>query len=86
MYRLWKVMLDARQPIIVAPSFHADFVINVATWALELLTVVADLDLFYVLIGLSSSICGAIRVRDLLGLRTEIIGVQSAGVPAYAVP
>jgi threonine dehydratase len=54
-------------------------VIDVATWALELLPAVADLDLFYVLIGLGSSICGAIRVRDVLGLRTEIIGVQSAG-------
>jgi threonine dehydratase len=56
-------------------------VIDVATWALELLTAVADLDLFYVLIGLGSFICGAIRVHDLLGLRAEIIGVQSAGAP-----
>jgi threonine dehydratase len=35
-------------------------------------------------IGLGSGICGAIRTRDLLGLRTEIIGVQSTGASAYA--
>jgi threonine dehydratase len=54
-------------------------VIDVAIWALELLTAVADLDLFCVLIGLGSMICGAIRLHDLLGMPTEIIGVQSAG-------
>ena len=38
----------------------------------------------YVPVGLGSSICGAIRARDLLGLRTEIIGVQSAEAAVYA--
>jgi threonine dehydratase len=36
-------------------------------------------------IGLGSGICGCIGARDLLGLRTEIIGVQSAAAPAYAL-
>ncbi len=67
-----------------APSFHRDLVLGVATWALELFTAAPDLDILYVPIGLGSSICGAIRVRDLLGLATEIVGVQSAHAPAYA--
>ena len=57
---------------------------GVATWALELFTAVPDLDTVYVPIGMGSGICGAILVRDLLGLRTEVVGVQSTGAPAYA--
>jgi threonine dehydratase len=34
---------------------------------------------------MGSGICGLITVRDLLGLRTEIIGVVAAGAPAYAL-
>jgi threonine dehydratase len=39
----------------------------------------------YVPIGLGSGICGCILARDLLGLKTEIIGVQSTEAPAYAL-
>jgi threonine dehydratase len=56
----------------------------VATWALELFRAVASLDVVYVPIGLGSGICGAILVRDLLGLATEIVGVQSTEADAYA--
>ena len=66
------------------PSFHPALVTGVATWALELFTAAPDLDAVYVPIGMGSGICGAILVRDLLGLRTEVIGVQSVGAPAYA--
>ena len=66
------------------PSFHPDLVRGVATYSLELLRVVPDLAALYVPIGLGSGICGAIRVRDLLNLRTEIIGVQSEGAAPYA--
>jgi threonine dehydratase len=68
-----------------APSFGPDLVTGVATWAWELFRTAPLLDLLYIPIGLGSSICGAIRTRDLMGLRTEIIGVQSAGAPAYAL-
>ena len=68
-----------------APSFHRDLVVGVATWALELFRTAPALDALYVPIGLGSGICGAIMARDLLGLATEIIGVQSAGAPAYAL-
>jgi len=69
----------------MVPSFHADLVLGVATYALELLNVERDLDVLYVPIGLGSGICGCIRVRDLLGLRTEIVGVQSTLAPSYAL-
>src|SRR6478752_5788757 len=67
-----------------APSFAPDLVKGVATYALELFRAVPPLDALYVPIGLGSGICGAIMVRDLLGLNTEIIGVQAIGAPAYA--
>src|SRR5262249_25082763 len=57
---------------------------GVATYSLELFRAVPPLDALYVPIGLGSGICGAIMVRDLLELKTEIIGVQAAGAPAYA--
>lgn len=68
-----------------APSFHKDLVVGVATWAFEMLVSVPDLEVLYVPIGMGSSICGAVRVRDLMGLKTEIVGVQSEGAPSYAL-
>ena len=67
------------------PSFHPHLVTGVATYALELLRAAPDLDLLYVPIGLGSGICGCIRARDLLGLKTEIVGVQSTEAPSYAL-
>jgi threonine dehydratase len=67
-----------------APSFAPDLVKGVATYALELMRAVAELDALYVPIGLGSGICGAMRTRDLLGLSTEIIGVQASGADCYA--
>lgn len=66
------------------PSFHPDLVLGVATYAAELLRAVAELDAVYVPIGLGSGIAGLIAVRDLLGLRTEIVGVVAEGAAAYA--
>ncbi len=45
----------------------------------------SDLDILYVPIGQGSGICGCIAARDALGLKTEIVGVQSAQAPAYAL-
>ena len=69
----------------MVPSFHRDLVRGVATYALELLNAVPDLTTLYVPIGMGSGICGCILVRDLLGLSTEIVGVQSIGAPSYAL-
>lgn len=74
-----------RDGLHMVPSFHPDLVLGVATWALELLRAAPDIDVLYVPIGLGSGICGAIRVRDLMGLKTEIVGVQSTLAPAYAM-
>jgi threonine dehydratase len=76
--------LAASEELEFAPSYAPDLVKGVATYSLELFRAVPLLDALYVPIGLGSGICGAIRVRDLLGLRTEIIGVQAAGAAAYA--
>lgn len=67
-----------------APSFAPELVLGVATYALELLRGAPPLDALYVPIGLGSGICGCILARDLLGLRTEIIGVQSTEADSYA--
>ncbi|NOJ47519.1 threonine dehydratase [Bradyrhizobium archetypum] len=69
----------------IVPAFHPDLVLGVATYALELLRKAPDLDVLYVPIGQGSGICGCILARDLLGLKTEIIGVQSTEAPAYAL-
>jgi len=68
-----------------APSFARDLVMGVATYSLELFRGAPRLDALYVPIGLGSGICGAILARDLLGLDTEIVGVQSTGAPPYAL-
>jgi threonine dehydratase len=67
------------------PSFHPDLVMGVATYALELLRQFSDLDVLYVPIGQGSGICGCILARDLLGLNTEIVGVQSTEAPSFAL-
>jgi threonine dehydratase len=67
------------------PSFHRDLVKGVATYALELFKSCADLDVVYVPIGMGSGICGLITVRDLLGLKTEIVGVVAENAPAFAL-
>jgi threonine dehydratase len=69
----------------IVPAFHPDLVLGVATYALELLRKARDLDILYVPIGQGSGICGCILARDLLGLRTEIVGVQSTEAPSYAL-
>ena len=67
------------------PSFHRDLVLGVSTYALELMSDHPDLDVLYVPIGQGSGICGCIAARDALGLKTEIVGVQSSEAPAYAL-
>src|ERR1700744_5089927 len=69
----------------MVPSFHPDLVLGVSTYVLELLRAAPDLDVLYVPIGQGSGICGCIMARDLLGLKTEIVGVQSTLAPSYAL-
>jgi threonine dehydratase len=69
----------------MVPSFHRNIVLGVSTYALELFRAADDLDVLYVPIGQGSGICGCIQARDLLGLRCEIVGVQSTLAPSYAL-
>jgi threonine dehydratase len=69
----------------IVPAFHPNVVLGVATYVLELFRAVPDLDILYVPIGQGSGICACILVRDLLGLHTEIVGVQSTLAPSYAL-
>ena len=69
---------------IIGP-FHEPLVRGVATYALEFFEAAPDLDVVYVPVGMGSGICGLLTVRDLLGLKTRIVGVVSAGADAYAL-
>ena len=77
--------LAALRGLHMVPSFHRDLALGVGTYALELLSERSDLDALYVPIGQGSGICGCIAARDVLGLKTEIVGVQSTEAPAYAL-
>jgi threonine dehydratase len=64
------------------PSFHRDLVLGVASYALEFFRAAPELDTVYVGVGMGSGICGLIETRDLLGLKTEIVGVSAINAPA----
>ena len=69
------------------PSFDADLVCGVGTYALEffrgILAAGPAPDVVFVPVGMGSGICGMIAARDALELPTKIIGVVSTGAPAY---
>ena len=69
----------------MVPSFHPLLVHGVASYSLELLRAVPDLDVAYVPIGLGSGVCGMIAARNALGHKAEIVGVVSEHAPAYAL-
>jgi threonine dehydratase len=75
----------AIQGLHFVPSFHRDSVAGVASYALELFRGAGDLDAVYVGVGMGSGICGLIAVRDILGLKTEIVGVGPDKAPATAL-
>ncbi len=77
--------LAKKHNLQTVPAFHPDLVTGVATYAYEFFQTAPELDKVYVGIGMGSGICGLIMVRDLLGLKTKIIGVISKNAPAYAL-
>lgn len=76
--------LAAQRNLMMVPPFHPWLVEGVATAAAELHEQVPGLDVVYVPVGMGSGISAQIAVRDLLGLRTEVVGVVAANAPAYA--
>jgi threonine dehydratase len=77
--------LGEERGLDMVASFHPELVIGVATYAHELFSAAGVLDAVYVPIGLGSGICGVIGMRDLLGLKTGVIGVVSAKANGYAL-
>ncbi|HXC22892.1 MAG TPA: threonine dehydratase [Steroidobacteraceae bacterium] len=75
----------AAESLHFIPSFHRDLIAGVASYALELFSAARDLDAVYVGMGMGSGLCAVIAVRDLLGLKTEIVGVSAAKAPANAL-
>ena len=77
--------LGKERGLEVVPSYHRDLVLGVATYARELFEAAGELDTVYVPVGMGSGISAVIGVRDLLGLRTEVVGVVSEKAPATAL-
>ncbi len=75
----------AAEGLHFVPSFHRDLVAGVASYALELFRGGPQLEAVYVGVGMGSGICGLIAARDLLGLKTEIVGVGSVKANANAL-
>ncbi|MBC8035855.1 MAG: threonine dehydratase [Rhizobiales bacterium] len=65
-------------------SFGPELVLGVTTYAHELFQAAGALDVVYVPIGMGSGICGVIAARDMLGLKTKIVGVVSEKAATYA--
>jgi len=76
--------LARAESLHMVPSFHPLLIAGVATYSLELLRAVGDVDIVYVPIGLGSGICGMLAARDALGAKTQVVGVVSAHARAYA--
>lgn len=76
--------LAGERGLAMIASFQPELVLGVSTYAKELFREAGELDAVYVPIGLGSGICGVIQMRDLLGLKTRIVGVVADNAPAYA--
>jgi threonine dehydratase len=76
--------IGAQRGLEIVPSYHPDLVLGVATYARELFDAAGELDTVYVPVGMGSGISAIIGVRDLLGLRTEVVGVVAEEAPATA--
>jgi threonine dehydratase len=83
--REYSMELAAQRGLEPVPPYHPDLVLGVATYARELFEAAGDLDTVYVGVGMGTGICGLIGVRNLLGLRTEIVGVVAEVAPATAL-
>ncbi len=77
------VRLGEERGLHMVPAYHPWLVAGVATYARELFDAVEELDAVYAPIGMGSGVSGLIAMRDMLGLRTEIVGVVAEGANAY---
>jgi threonine dehydratase len=77
------LMLAERDGLHMVPPCHHDLVAGVASYWMELFRAQPDIDTVLVPIGQGSGICAAIAAREVLGLRTRVIGVVSSGALGY---
>lgn len=77
-------LLAKERALQMVPSYHRLLIAGVATYCLEFLQHVPDLDTVYVPIGLGSGISAMLAARNGLGLKTKVVGVVSAHARAYA--
>ncbi len=70
----------AQYGLFMVPSYDEQLVRGVASYGLELLEAVPDLDTIYVPVGCGSGLCGTIAARDALGSKAKVVGVVSAAV------
>ena len=75
--------LAKERGLSMVASFHRELVLGVSTYAHELFDEAGELDAVYVPIGMGSGICGVISARDMLGLKTKVIGVVAEQANAY---
>ena len=79
------VQIGKERGLDYIPSFGRELVLGVSTYAHELFRAAGELDAVYVPIGMGSGICGTIAARDMLGLKTKVIGVVAAQANCYAL-
>jgi threonine dehydratase len=77
--------IGRERQLYLVETFQPELMLGVATYAREFLTAVPDLDTVYVPVGMGSGICGLIRTRDILGLKTKVVGAVSSHAPAHAL-
>ena len=77
--------LAEERDLHMLPSYHPLLALGIASYSLELLRAVSELDTVYAPIGLGSGISGTIMAREALGLRTKVVGVVAEGAPTYAL-
>ena len=70
----WRYVHSATEPHLIA---------GVGTYALEMLEQVPDLDYLFVPIGGGSGAAGCCIVRNGLGAKTKVVGVQACGADAF---
>ena len=83
--REYAIGLEQTRGLHMVRSFTPQLLRGVATYPLELLRAVPDLDTVYVPIGMGSGICATLMARDLLGSRTRVVGVVADSAPSYAL-
>jgi threonine dehydratase len=81
----YAIQMAQERKLTMVPSFDEALVRGVATYGLEFLRAVGEIETIYVPIGLGSGICGSIAAREALGLTTSVVGVVSDAAPTYAL-